>query len=116
MPDTRQALAMTSPPLAATMVRIIGTLVGYPAALTYTLPNCTGIFADRHAAASCMQFPVNGARDINAYLNLLGRDCNLTLVGAPAKPLMISLACIGRIARFLLLWGCVANATAGEQA
>ncbi|OGU07334.1 MAG: hydroxyacid dehydrogenase [Geobacteraceae bacterium GWC2_58_44] len=28
--------------------------------------------------------------DINAYLNLLGRDGNLTLVGAPEKPLAVS--------------------------
>ncbi len=30
---------------------------------------------------------VSAEHDINAYLNLLGRDGNLTLVGAPAKPL-----------------------------
>jgi alcohol dehydrogenase (NADP+) len=30
---------------------------------------------------------VSADHDINAYLNLLGRDGNLTLVGAPAKPL-----------------------------
>ncbi len=29
-------------------------------------------------------------QDINAYLNLLGRDGNLTLVGAPEKPLAVS--------------------------
>jgi uncharacterized zinc-type alcohol dehydrogenase-like protein len=28
--------------------------------------------------------------DINAYINLLGLDGNLTLVGAPAKPLGVS--------------------------
>ena len=28
--------------------------------------------------------------DINAYLNMLGRDGNLTLVGAPEKPLAVS--------------------------
>jgi len=28
--------------------------------------------------------------DINAYINLLGRDGNLTLVGAPEKPLAVS--------------------------
>ena len=28
--------------------------------------------------------------DINAYINLLGRDGNLTLVGAPDKPLAVS--------------------------
>jgi uncharacterized zinc-type alcohol dehydrogenase-like protein len=33
---------------------------------------------------------VAAEHDINAYLNLLARDGNLTLVGAPAKPLSIS--------------------------
>jgi alcohol dehydrogenase (NADP+) len=33
---------------------------------------------------------VSADHDINAYLNLLGRDSNLTLVGAPAKPLAVS--------------------------
>jgi alcohol dehydrogenase (NADP+) len=33
---------------------------------------------------------VSAEHDINAYINLLGRDGNLTLVGAPAKPLPIS--------------------------
>ncbi|MFN6558420.1 MAG: NAD(P)-dependent alcohol dehydrogenase [Nostoc sp. ChiSLP01] len=33
---------------------------------------------------------VSATHDINAYLNLLGRDGNITLVGAPAKPLDIS--------------------------
>ncbi len=33
---------------------------------------------------------VSADHDVNAYLNLLGRDGNLTLVGAPAKPLSIS--------------------------
>jgi alcohol dehydrogenase (NADP+) len=33
---------------------------------------------------------VSADHDINAYLNLLGRDGNLTLVGAPAKPLAVS--------------------------
>ncbi|HLN98406.1 MAG TPA: NAD(P)-dependent alcohol dehydrogenase [Pyrinomonadaceae bacterium] len=33
---------------------------------------------------------VSADHDINAYLNLLGRDGHLTLVGAPAKPLGIS--------------------------
>ncbi|BAY79206.1 alcohol dehydrogenase (plasmid) [Nostoc linckia NIES-25] len=33
---------------------------------------------------------VSAAHDMNAYLNLLGRDGNITLVGAPAKPLDIS--------------------------
>lgn len=33
---------------------------------------------------------VSANHDINAYLNLLGRDGNITLVGAPAKPLDIS--------------------------
>src|SRR5271165_1612624 len=33
---------------------------------------------------------VAAEHDINAYINLLGRDGNLTLVGAPAKPLAVS--------------------------
>jgi uncharacterized zinc-type alcohol dehydrogenase-like protein len=33
---------------------------------------------------------VSADHDINAYLSLLGRDGNLTLVGAPAKPLAVS--------------------------
>ncbi len=33
---------------------------------------------------------VSADHDINAYLNLLGRDGNLTLVGAPSKPLAVS--------------------------
>ena len=33
---------------------------------------------------------VSAAHDINAYLNLLRRDGNLTLVGAPDKPLAVS--------------------------
>lgn len=33
---------------------------------------------------------VSAEHDINAYMNLLGRDGNLTLVGAPANPLGVS--------------------------
>jgi alcohol dehydrogenase (NADP+) len=33
---------------------------------------------------------VSADHDINAYLNLLGRDGNLTMVGAPEKPLAVS--------------------------
>ena len=33
---------------------------------------------------------VSADHDINAYLNLLGRDGNITLVGAPEKPLAVS--------------------------
>jgi alcohol dehydrogenase (NADP+) len=33
---------------------------------------------------------VSAAHDINAFINLLGRDGNLTLVGAPEKPLEVS--------------------------
>jgi alcohol dehydrogenase (NADP+) len=33
---------------------------------------------------------VSADHDINAYINLLARDGNLTLVGAPAKPLAVS--------------------------
>lgn len=40
---------------------------------------------------------VSAEHDVNAYLNLLGRDGNLTLVGAPAKPLAV--------AAFSLLFG-----------
>lgn len=40
---------------------------------------------------------VSADHDINAYLNLLSRDGNLTLVGAPAKPLGVS--AFGLIAR-----------------
>jgi uncharacterized zinc-type alcohol dehydrogenase-like protein len=33
---------------------------------------------------------VSAEHDLNAYINLLGRDGNMTLVGAPAKPLPVS--------------------------
>jgi len=33
---------------------------------------------------------ISADHDINAYLNLLGRDGNLTLVGAPEKPFAVS--------------------------
>jgi uncharacterized zinc-type alcohol dehydrogenase-like protein len=33
---------------------------------------------------------ISADHDINAYLNLLTRDGNITLVGAPAKPLDVS--------------------------
>jgi alcohol dehydrogenase (NADP+) len=33
---------------------------------------------------------VAASHDINAYINMLGRDGNITLVGAPDKPLPIS--------------------------
>ena len=33
---------------------------------------------------------VSADHDINAYINLLGRDGNITLVGAPAKPLQVA--------------------------
>ncbi|MBI5595651.1 MAG: NAD(P)-dependent alcohol dehydrogenase [Elusimicrobia bacterium] len=33
---------------------------------------------------------VSAEHDVNAYLNLLGRDGNMTLVGAPEKPLAVS--------------------------
>ena len=33
---------------------------------------------------------VSAEHDVNAYLNLLGRDGNLTLVGAPPKPLAVA--------------------------
>jgi uncharacterized zinc-type alcohol dehydrogenase-like protein len=37
---------------------------------------------------------VSADHDINAYINLLRRDGNLTLVGAPAKPLAVSAFCL----------------------
>ena len=37
---------------------------------------------------------VSANHDINAYINLLRRDGNLTLVGAPAKPLAVSAFCL----------------------
>ena len=33
---------------------------------------------------------ISADHDINAYINLLGRDGNLTLVGAPEKPLAVA--------------------------
>ena len=33
---------------------------------------------------------ISAEHDVNAYMNLLGRDGNLTLVGAPAKPLSVA--------------------------
>ncbi len=33
---------------------------------------------------------ISAEHDINAYINLLGRDGNLTLVGAPPKPLSVA--------------------------
>jgi uncharacterized zinc-type alcohol dehydrogenase-like protein len=33
---------------------------------------------------------VSAGHDINAYINLLGRDGNITLVGAPEKPLPVA--------------------------
>ena len=33
---------------------------------------------------------VSADHDINAYLQLLGRDGNITLVGAPSKPLSVA--------------------------
>jgi uncharacterized zinc-type alcohol dehydrogenase-like protein len=33
---------------------------------------------------------ISADHDINAYINLLGRDGNITLVGAPEKPLALS--------------------------
>ena len=39
------------------------------------------------AASISSSTAVSAEHDINAYLNLLGRDGNMTLVGAPEKPL-----------------------------
>src|SRR5207248_11476677 len=33
---------------------------------------------------------VSAEHDVNAYINLLGRDGNMTMVGAPAKPLPVA--------------------------
>ena len=33
---------------------------------------------------------VSAQHDINAYINMLGRDGNLTMVGAPEKPLPVA--------------------------
>ena len=33
---------------------------------------------------------VSAQHDINAYINMLGRDGNLTMVGAPEKPLAVA--------------------------
>src|SRR5436190_427536 len=40
---------------------------------------------------------VSAEHDVNAYINLLGRDGNMTMVGAPAKPLPVEVfGLIGR--------------------
>ncbi len=45
----------------------------------------------RHAASfDFILDTVSADHDVNAYLNLLGRDGNLTLVGAPPKPLAVA--------------------------
>src|SRR5205807_4517589 len=46
---------------------------------------------EKHAGSFYFIFDtVSAAHDINAYLNLLARDGNITLVGAPPKPLAVS--------------------------
>ena len=56
---------------------------------------------------------VSAEHDINAYLNLLGRDGNLTLVGAPAKPLAVS--ALGLIIRRRSLSGSMIGGIAETQ-
>ena len=56
---------------------------------------------------------VSADHDINAYLNLLGRDGNLTLVGAPAKPLAV--AAFGLIMRRRSLSGSLIGGIAETQ-
>ena len=56
---------------------------------------------------------VAAEHDINAYINLLGRDGNLTLVGAPAKPLGV--AAFGLIMRRRSLSGSCIGGIAETQ-
>ena len=56
---------------------------------------------------------VSAEHDINAYINLLGRDGNITLVGAPAKPLPV--AAFGLIARRRSLSGSAIGGLAETQ-
>jgi alcohol dehydrogenase (NADP+) len=56
---------------------------------------------------------VSAEHDLNAYINLLGRDGNLTLVGAPAKPL--SIAAFGLIMGRLSLSGSAIGGLAETQ-
>ena len=56
---------------------------------------------------------VSADHDINAYINLLGRDGNLTLVGAPAKPLGV--AAFGLIAQRRSLSGSAIGGIAETQ-
>jgi uncharacterized zinc-type alcohol dehydrogenase-like protein len=56
---------------------------------------------------------VAAVHDINAYINLLRRDGNLTLVGAPAEPL--SLAAFGLLARRRSLSGSVIGGISQTQ-
>jgi alcohol dehydrogenase (NADP+) len=56
---------------------------------------------------------VSAGHDINAYINLLGRDGNLTLVGAPAKPLGV--AAFGLIVRRRSLSGSCIGGIAETQ-
>src|SRR6266542_348126 len=57
------------------------------------LPACFRDGADmrKHAGSvDCILDTVSAEHDVNAYLQLLRRDGNLTLVGAPDKPLPVS--------------------------
>jgi len=66
----------------------------------HCLPTTDNQLACRMARAvgSAPPLTVSAEHDINQYLNVLGLDGNLTLVGAPAKPLALS--------SFALIFGC----------
>src|SRR5947199_8903530 len=57
---------------------------------------------------------VSADHDINAYINLLGVNGHLTLVGAPAKPLGV--AAVGRVGRRRRLAGSRIGGSAGTRA
>jgi len=56
---------------------------------------------------------VSAEHDVNAYINLLGREGNLTMVGAPAKPLRVS--AFGLIMRRRSLSGSMIGGVAETQ-
>src|SRR5437879_2146232 len=82
------------------MVDSDGTCANCKAGLEQFCPNMILTFnsPDKHACR--FQFildAVSADHDINAYINLLGVNGNLTLVGAPAKPLGVAaFSLIGR--------------------
>src|SRR5437660_806934 len=56
-----------------------------------TCPQCKADEMNKHAGSfDFILDAVSADHDINAYLNLLGVNGNLTLVGAPAKPLAVA--------------------------